>query len=316
MKRGRDIFDGEEPHTLESFVGQQVAVHQLMTAINAALRRGARLDHVLLASGVQGIGKTTLAKVIAYEIDAGLVSVSGSLTAGDVEQLLRQMDDRDVLFWDEVHLAVQGGRTKADFMLPLLSDGVLLTPRGRVEVPDVTVVAATTDVGRLPLTLTSRFMLRPTLEYYSTSEAALIGLDMAERVGVEVSDKLMLDVALAANCNPREMRAILTGLRDVVVAKGADHATDEDLDIVLRWLGLTRDGLSRNAQDMLLLLLHSHNFTASMETVRQALHEPGPLRHIEQQLVQKGYVVITGRGRALTEAGIDRASQLAEQETE
>jgi Holliday junction resolvasome RuvABC ATP-dependent DNA helicase subunit len=109
VKRGTEIFEGGDyPHTFDEFVGQAEAKTQLRTAIASAQARGAPLDHVLLASGAQGIGKTTLAQIIAAELGVGLVSVSGAMTVNDARTILLQMRPGDVLFWDEFHLAVSG----------------------------------------------------------------------------------------------------------------------------------------------------------------------------------------------------------------
>jgi Holliday junction DNA helicase RuvB len=282
-------------------------VEQLRTAVLSARYRNQRLDHVLLASGAHGIGKTTLAQIIAYELGVGVVTVSGPIALDEARKILKEMRDGDILFWDEFHLAVAGNRNRADWLLPMLTDHVLLSKDGPELMPDITVIAATTDVGKLPQTVISRFMIRPILDYYTDEEAAIIALRLSERMKVRVkSDTIMRKIATAANNNPRDMRMILTAIRDMAVVTGGKV----DFSKALAWAGLTRDGLSRVAQDMLLVLLDSNDYTASLETIQAALGEPGPLRHPEQSLIQKGYVTITSRGRKLTEAGITRSMEL------
>lgn len=306
-KRGHEIFEGTDyPKDFNGFVGQQTAKEQLQVSIVSARTRGARLDHTLLASGAHGIGKTTLAQIIAFQMGAGFVSVSGPMTVDDLRSILTGMTDGDVLFWDEFHLAVAGNKNKADFLLPWMTDGVLMTKRGSEPMPDVTLIAATTDAGRLPQTIISRFMLRPRLAYYTVEEGALIATNLADRMRVKVKGKSVMErISRAANANPREMRMILTAVRDLATLGGPI-----DLTKAFEWAGVTYDGLSTECQEILLVLLGSMNNTASLETIQAALGEPGPLRHHEQLLIQKGLLVVTGRGRTLTDEGMERARTL------
>lgn len=305
-KRGAEIFAGTDyPQTFGGFIGQGMAVEQLQVAIHSARTRRARLDHTLLASGAHGIGKTTLAQIIASEMGVGFIAVSGALTVDDARSILMSMQPADILFWDEFHLAVQGGKHKAEWTLPFLTDGTLLTKRGTETMPDVTIVAATTDVGRLPQTIISRFMLRPRLHYYTPDEGALICAQLCGRMKVKLKgEKVLARISRAANNNPREMRMILTAVRDLALTGPVN------LEKAFEWAGLTYDGLSNECQEILLVLLGSINYTASQETLQATLGEPGPLRHHEQLLIQRGLMVVTGRGRALTDEGVERAGLL------
>lgn len=307
VKRGAQIFGtGDYPESWDGFIGQDDAIRQLKAAVTSAKHRHVSLDHVLLASGAQGIGKTTLAQIIAYEMGAGMVAISGPVTVAEARALLVQMEDGDVLFWDEIHLAVAGNRNRADWILPLLTDSVLMTKNTVERMPRVTVIGATTDVGKLPQTIISRFMVRPVLNYYTDEEGVLLTYNLADRMGIILSDEAnYARVARAADNNPRDIRMIITAVRDVGYAEG-------DLELAFEWAGVTHDGLSRVARDMLLVLLDSPDRTASLETVQALLGEPGPLRHAEQKVMQKGYVVITGRGRKLTERGVERAIKLTQ----
>jgi len=305
-KVGDEIFEGTDyPTSFEGFIGQARAMEQLRAAVHSAQHRQTRLDHVLLASGAYGIGKTTLGQIIAYEMMVGFLPVSGALTVDDARSLLTGMSDQDILFWDEFHLAVSGNRNRADWLLPFLTDSVLLTKNGAEEMPKVSVIAATTDVGKLPQTIISRFMVRPRLEYYTLDEAVQICEQLTKRMKVKVRGNRVLErIARAANHNPREMRMILTAVRDLATLGLVK------LDKAFAWAGLTHDGLSTECQEIMLVLLGSSGHTASLETIQAALGEPGPLRHHEQLLIQKGLLSITGRGRTLTDEGVDRAKAL------
>jgi holliday junction DNA helicase RuvB len=302
-KRGEEIFEGTDyPREWDLFVGQEQAKEQLQAAVHSAVARGRRLDHILLASGLHGIGKTTLAMLAAAKAGVGIVQVSGAMSVDEARRVLSGMQDGDVLFWDEIHLAVAGNRNRADWMLPLLTDGVLMTARGAEQMPDITVLGATTDLGKLPQTLISRFMVRPKLVAYTAEEGEDLVFNLGQRMNVWVEPKDRKAVAAAASNNPRDMRMILTAVRDLSYA-----GTPVDMDKAFEWAGFTRDGLSTVAVDMLLVLLGSPEFTASIDSIHAQLGEPGPLRHHEQALLQRAFITITGRGRQLTDEGRMRA---------
>lgn len=311
-KRGLEIFDGGDyPTDFNEFVGQQEAKEQLYAALASSVARDKRLDHILLASGAYGIGKTSLAQIVAYQRNVGLIAVSGPITLDEAANLLSGCREGDILFWDEFHLAVVGNRSRADWLLPFLTDGVLLDQNGARRMPDITVIGATTDAGKLPQTILSRFPIRPRLEYYTDEEGTLIAVKLAVRIGTTITAEVAEKIARAASNNPRDMRTILIALRDLsYVYEGHD---DLLLSKALSFAGVTPDGLTREACDILRFLYVSKNHTASMDTIQSVLGEPGPLRHHEQALMQRGYLVITGRGRALTDDGIERAKELTDE---
>lgn len=310
VKRGEDIFTGEAvdyPREWSGVIGQAVAKQQLQVMMASAKARGRRMEHTLIASGIAGVGKTTLATLAAYHAGVGLVKSTGQMTVQDAHKLLKAMSDGDVLFVDEAHLLVQGSRNRADWLLPFLLGEGLLTERGAIEVPDVTLIAATTDVGKLPVTLIGRFMCQPKIEAYTAEEATAIAVNLAERMQVSgLPEDFFWRIAAASNQNPRTMRRILTTLRDIQLAMPGTP----DLDLALQWCGLSHDGLDTLAQDIMLILLASEGHTCSVESLQAQLNEPGPLRHAEQTLLQHGFVTITGRGRKLTATGRARAIDL------
>jgi Holliday junction resolvasome RuvABC ATP-dependent DNA helicase subunit len=148
------------------------------------------------------------------------------------------------------------------------------------------------------------------LDAYTVAESTMIATALSGRVGFG-DDVPALDpvtatlVAEASNGNPRDMRALLIALRDSYFA-----ASRFDVELALEWAGVTADGLPRVAQDYLLTLLVSDKDSLGEKVIASAMGEPGPLRHTEQLLIQKGLVTITTSGRSLTPAGVERASQL------
>lgn len=306
---GAAIFAGTDyPRTWPEFVGQRRATAQLRAACYSARYRRQRMDHVLIASGIAGIGKTALAKLIATDLGTGLVEISGAVKVDDARPILQGMCDNDVLFWDEIHQAVSGGQAKAEWLLHLLQDGHLVTKAGVEVLPKITIIAATTDVQKLPTTIIGRFPVKPVLEPYTKVQAEEIAHGIAVKLGygdlVPYYDDLSV-VATASNGNPRDMRALLIALRDVYLAYQYF-----DLERALDWVGVTRDGLTRVAQDYLITLLSMFEGKGGEKSIASALNEPGPLRHTEQLLVQAGYITITPSGREMTEDGVGRTVAL------
>lgn len=318
-KRGAEIFEGTDyPRDWSEFVGQEGAVKRLRAACTAAKMRGERVDHVLLGSGTPGIGKTSLAKLVAASIGTGIVEVAGKISVDEARMILAGMQDGDVLFVDEIHQLVAGGQVKAEWLLHVLQDGTLMTKNGPEPIPDITVVAATTDQGRLPLTILGRFPIKPILEPYNEDEAATICESLAKRCGFGESPVLPVPgpatrvlIARAATCNPRDMKMLLVSLRDATLSEATVAVgSTYDLSVALDWSGYTEDGLTRLAQDYLMVLLVTYDGQAGEKTIGSALGEPGPLKHTEQLLIQKGLLSITSSGRQLTPEGVDRAVAL------
>ena len=173
---------GEYPTTWKGVIGQEQAKAQLMTAARSAKKRGVAMPHTLLASGQQGIGKTTLALLVAKEMGTTLHVASGRFTLADARMAFAELNDGDLLFLDEIHRIVQGGKANAEWLLHYMQDGKLVLPSGVEDCPDVTILGATTDSGRLPETVLDRFKVRPVLTGYTEDEAAKIAQGMAKRI--------------------------------------------------------------------------------------------------------------------------------------
>lgn len=309
VKRGTDILEGPYPRRFDDFVGQDLARTQLISAIRSAIRRNATLGHVLLASGIPGVGKTTLARLTAALLDTGFVEIGGAVTDKDAIRALRVMQDGDVLFIDEIHRLVSGGKARAEWLLTLLQDGMIQTPGGSFMAPDICVIAATTDVQRLPETIWGRFPIRPVLDEYTDEEAVQIAKETARRVGFGVIDDLPMPsddvwlepIARAANNNPRAISNLLTQVRDIAISSELDNYTDAggyDASQALTWSGLSEDGLPSEARNYL-MALHRFGGTASIETIKASIAEE-KVTQTEKLLIQKGLIVISSRGRSLT----------------
>lgn len=321
-KRGEEIFAGTDyPPDWESFVGQEMAVTQLKAAVRSAAIRNTNLNHILLASGLHGIGKTTLAKLIAFHAGVGLVEVSGKISVDEIRPVLKTMEDGDILFIDEIHQLVQGGKGGAEWLLHLLQDGVLMTARGAEQMPKVTVVAATTDEQKLPQTILSRFFCKPILEEYNETEAALIARGMCVRMGF---DGVLLPtpnrgtlhaLARASNNSPREMKGLISVVLDAALGGLCRYTADGayDLAVPLKMVGLTFDGLNRLAQEYL-LALYGFEGRAGSDSLMKALKQTVVPKHTEELLTARNYVVVRSRGRELTDLGYERTIALLEEQ--
>jgi len=307
VKRGADAIFSTEPYprTFDEFIGQPIAKDLLLTSMLSARVRQEPLDHCLFASGYPGIGKTALAKLVAATLEVGYVEVGGTVTVKDIRPVLHAMQDHDVLFIDEIHRLVAGGKRNIEWMLQLLQDGVLALPSGTERVPRITVIGATTDDQKLPQTILERFPIQPPLVPYSKIEAFAIARSTAGRLGAHLAPAQLDEVTAAANCNPRVIGRLLKTIRDIQVA---NLECQDIVEKALTFTGLSDDGLTCLSQDYL-MLLYGYGGTAGIGTMRAALNTER-LDQTERLLIQKGLIAITGKGRELTVLGSTRAQAL------
>lgn len=332
IKRGAEILAGPYPQSFGEFIGQYQARVQIISSITSANERDAVMDHVLLASGLPGIGKTTLGRLIAHLNGVGFVELGGVVTEKDVAKALGIMKRGDVLFLDEVHRLVSRGKAKAEWLLTLLQDGELQMPTGVVKSPGITIIAATTDAEKLPETILDRFAIKPILDEYNTAEAIEIAKVTAARLGFGKSNLPMPEetgwlqqVADACTNNPRRMGMLLTSVRDIVISDGVTARAgmapepgaeplrnDQGYSIktALDWNGLTPDGLTQ-MQQTYLMGLFAYGGSAGLSTLK-ALIQTDAIGQTEKHLIQKGYVLVKATGRELTDFGTERAAQLVE----
>jgi Holliday junction DNA helicase RuvB len=306
------------PADWDDFIGQPRAKAQLRAAAAYARLRGVPMRHVLLDSGTPGIGKTSLALLAAQECGAQQVKmISGRVKANQARVLLAGMADGDVLFIDEIHTLVAGGKADAEWLLNFLQDGCIVGPRGAEKQPRVTVIAATTDAGRLPETILSRFPIRPGLDDYTADEGAQIA-KVLSRTLIDPplplpSPENLAAIARAAHNNPRLMSAIICNVRDVCCATEGQSYNEPHYDLgqALEWLGLTEDGLTNLACRYLKALYVDFNGEpVGAGAMQDMLREPGGVHHTEGLLLDMGLIVKTRQGRLLTQLGISRIRTL------
>lgn len=310
------IFDASEyPQRWSEYIGQEQAKAMLKVAAKSARIRKKPLDHVLIAHPSPGVGKTALAVLVATELRKEVQFVSGTLTRDKARLKLSEMSDGDVLVYDEFHQIVDGGKKNAEWLLHYLQDGVIMGPLGPEDYPRVTLIAATTDVHKLPPAVVSRFPLMPPLDEYTTEEAAKIAVVQSKRVLVDMPSLRMPDALLlasAAHNNPRAIVRLLRVLRDMVVTETLEVTASGRYDIpgLLVFQGITPDGLDRTAQQYLRALAEEFAGTAGVKALEERLATPGGLAETERMLMDKGLVARTRTGRSLTRAGIIRSKEL------
>jgi Holliday junction DNA helicase RuvB len=310
--------DPQYPKRWTEYVGQAPAIRMLQIAIKSAKVRKQPLDHVLIAHGTGGMGKTALALLVARTLGKKIRVTSGPVDARKARLIISQMKDGEVLFYDEVHQVMDAGRKNAEWLLNFLQDGVLPGPLGLEKMPRITVIAATTDAGKLPPTIAGRFPIQPPMMDYTEEEAAKVALTMSKKILGEYSLEPLKKpdaeaIARAGAKNPRTIGRLLKSLRDLALT-GESKVTNGRYDIaaLLAYQDVTEDGLDRVAQAYLRVLGTEFGGSAGAKALEERLSEPGGLAQVEKLLMDLGLVAKTRSGRALTTPGITRVQELLE----
>ena len=327
-KRGEDADQTLRPQRLDDFVGQAAARANLKVFVDAARGRGEALDHVLFV-GPPGLGKTTLAQIMAREMGVNFRSTSGPVIAkaGDLAALLTNLEDRDVLFIDEIHRlnpAVEEILYPAmeDFQLDLIIGEGPAARSVKIDLARFTLVAATTRLGLITNPLRDRFGIPVRLNFYTVEELEQIVRRGARILGLPLSDAGALEIARRARGTPRIAGRLLRRVRDFATVAGADEVSRTIADEALTRLEV--DALGLDALDRRYLSMIARNFgggPVGIETIAAALSEPRDAIEdiIEPYLIQQGFIQRTPRGRVLTanawrHLGLDVPKDIAQQQ--
>ncbi len=299
------------PQTLQSYIGQQKIKDNLAVYIQAAKERKEPLDHALFY-GPPGLGKTTLAGIIANEMGVHMKVTSGPAIEkpGELAAILNNLQEGDVLFIDEIHRLP---RTVEEVLYPAMEDfeiDIIIGKNGestrsvRLDLPRFTLIAATTRTGLLSAPLRDRFGLIEHLEFYTVDELKTIIRNSAKILNVKIDDAGAEEMARRSRGTPRLANRMLKRVRDFAQIKFGGEITREAAEYALDLMKVDRDGLDQLDRNLLLTLIN--NFSggpAGLDTLAAALGEDaGTIEDVcEPYLLQNGYINRTPRGRVASE---------------
>ena len=297
------------PVTLEEYVGQPVVKQQLEIFIEAARRRAEPLDHTLVF-GPPGLGKTTLAHIIANEMKVDLKTTSGPVLekAGDLAALLTNLESGDVLFIDEIHRL---SPVVEEILYPALEDYQLDIVIGegpaarsiKLDLPPFTLVGATTRAGLLTSPLRDRFGIVQRLEFYSVEDLASIVRRASSILNVQIDNQGAQEIACRARGTPRIANRLLRRVRDYAEVKGDGSITQKTADEALNMLNVDQSGFDHQDRRLLLTLMEKFDGgPVGVDSLAAALSEErGTIEDVlEPYLIQQGYLMRTSRGRMAT----------------
>ena len=300
------------PQTLDEYIGQEKAKENLKIYILAARNRGESLDHVLFY-GPPGLGKTTLAGIIANEMGVHLKVTSGPAIEkpGEIAALLNNLSEGAVLFVDEIHRL---NRQVEEVLYPAMEDFAIDIVIGkgasarsiRLDLPHFTLIGATTRAGLLTAPLRDRFGVVHHLEFYTDEELQMIVERAAQVLGVEIDPKGALELARRSRGTPRLANRLLKRVRDFAQVKYDGKITKEIADFALDLLEVDRYGLDQIDRRILLTMIEKFmGGPVGLDTLAAAIGEDsGTIEDVyEPYLIKKGFINRTPRGRVVTELG-------------
>ncbi|MEN2998088.1 MAG: Holliday junction branch migration DNA helicase RuvB [Brevinematia bacterium] len=298
------------PRTLDEFIGQEKIKNNLRVFIESSKKRNEPLDHVLL-SGPPGLGKTTLAKIIAKELDVNFVhTVSNAFQkSGDLVAILTNLQRGDVLFIDEIHRLKP---SLEEILYSAMEDFTVSVMIGegpgaksiKIPLPKFTLIGATTRVGLLTSPLISRFGILLRLDYYLDDDMSKICRRTCKLLGLEISDEGIREIARRSRGTPRILNRIVRRVRDFAVVEGINRIDVSFIKRVLEELEIDEEGLDEVDRKILTTIIEKYQGgPIGLKTLSASIgEEEETIEDVyEPFLIQKGFIKRTPRGRVATE---------------